>query len=420
LSAGTDVGIGIVNSPPLKSASQLSCDLLVLGASFTGVEVMHRLRCRGALANLDTIVVDCRQTHGYIPLVHELVAGEVDATTYVLATAQYIRSLPRTSYLVDTVVGLDAQARQVTLASGRCIHARAIIIALGSSVEIPPSLGAARGATSAKFLEQCDELRQRLQTCAPGRLVVVGGGITGVEMAGELAAWSIRTNKGFSVTLLDSHEYLLTQSARAAGRSAEKLLRTLGVEILLRSRVKAIDANRVTITRTLGTGAEGEATTDLDCSLVVWAGGIRPVSVKSEWGVYRGSSGFIEVDTALRCRTRDGETAPGIFAGGDAVRVRDEAGIRPTMQRAIECIWQGGLLARNVEAFLNVPTIDGRTAAPRFSYHTLVRDFPYGISIGPHSLVTYGSWVVNLRALGVAFRRWLMRRYFARYRPRKP
>jgi NADH:ubiquinone reductase (H+-translocating) len=133
-------------------AQKWECDLLVLGASFTGIEVMHQLNRDGVLHSVDVVVVDMQAAHAYIPLVHELVAAEVTDADYVLRTAEYVRSLPRARYVEDAVVNLDAERRQVHLASGLLVHARAIVIALGSEVTAPRGMTSASTADSPKFL----------------------------------------------------------------------------------------------------------------------------------------------------------------------------------------------------------------------------------------------------------------------------
>jgi NADH:ubiquinone reductase (H+-translocating) len=388
----------------------------VVGASFTGVEVLHQLRKRGVLPSIETVVVDRRAEHAYIPLVHELVAGEVDRAQYVLQTAQYVRSLPGCTYLVDTVVSIDPMSHEATLASGASVRARAIVLALGSTVEQPERFGAVGQALGIKFLEQSDTLRRRLLTTASGTVLVIGGGITGVEMASELAMYCKRSPKALSVTLVEGAERLLSAASSSASQRTLRLLRQMGVEVLLNARVRSIDAQRVSLSQHTSSGVVESA---LEPAFVIWAGGIRPSALTRQFDVLRDEDGWIVVDPTLSCQTSSGNTARGVFAGGDAVRVYDVSGRWPTVPRAIECIWQGKVLARNVAIFLSATR---RSLSPEAGSnvnlvrHTLVRDFPYGISLGRHSLVMYGRCIINLRAVGVAFRRWLMRRYMARYR----
>ena len=132
-------------------------------------------------------------------------------------------------------------------------------------------------------------------------------------------------------------------------------------------------------------------------------------------GLPRTEFGYLEVGPTLQCFPTTNPTHPEIFACGDAVRVVGGTGEWPTMQRAIECLWQAKVVAHNVLALAALgPDVPRGRAVLR--PHKLRPDFPYGVSIGAHSLIAYGPLSVDLRGLGIWFRRFLMRQYFARYR----
>ena len=111
------------------------------------------------------------------------------------------------------------------------------------------------------------------------------------------------------------------------------------------------------------------------------------------------------------------ERPPEIFACGDAVRVFGGDGRWNTMQRAIECLWQAKVVARNLATLAACPP-EYPKGVPPPRPHALRERFFYGVSLGSQSLVVYGGLRVNLPGVNVWFRRWLMRQYFARYAPR--
>jgi hypothetical protein len=88
----------------------------------------------------------------------------------------------------------------------------------------------------------------------------------------------------------------------------------------------------------------------------------------------------------------------------------------PTMQRAIECIWQAKTVAANALTLLEEREgyPDG---VPPLQPHTLRETFFYGVSVGAKSYVAYGSTMFGQPSINRWFRRWLMRQYFARYEP---
>ncbi len=395
-------------SAPKPTKQAADCDLLIVGASFTGVELLHQLRRRGTLERMRTIVVDRRPVHAYIPLAHEVATGRGAEDEYRLDTRAYVHSLPNCSYLVAEVTRIDAVRRTARLASGRELQGRTMVIALGSELSAPSSLDPGGTFMSAKFGSEISALRERLESDTPNHVVVVGGGITGVEMAGEIAEWRAKNEHPCNVTLAHGGPALLHATCPGAARLSERLLEQLGVEVHTETRVESVDSANVVLHSSAGN------TTHLPCDLVLWGGGISPTPLTRELELQHTSAGWLRVDEHLRCLLPGADVAPGVFAGGDAVRVWDGAREWPTMQRAIECIWQGRVLAKNVTAYLD--TLDG--APSKLTRHKLRRHFPYGVSIGKHSLVVYRRLAVNLRSLGVWFRRWLMRQYFRRYRPR--
>ena len=117
--------------------------------------------------------------------------------------------------------------------------------------------------------------------------------------------------------------------------------------------------------------------------------------------------GLLDLDQPVRTYLPD-------FAIGDAPRVVSATGEWPTMQRAIECLWQAKLAARNILTLAAAPP-DYPHGVPPLRPHTLREDFFHGISLGGESLVVYGKFVLDAARLNTWFRRFLMRQYFARY-----
>jgi NADH:ubiquinone reductase (H+-translocating) len=156
--------------------------------------------------------------------------------------------------------------------------------------------------------------------------------------------------------------------------------------------------------------------------MALWAGGVQPAPVLAHLGLPRTDEGWLTVGPTLQCFPtvvpyRKGSASPDVFACGDAVRVIGGTGPWPTMQRAIECLWQAKVVARNLATLAECAPgyPDG---VPPLRPHVLRERFAYGVSLGARSLVVYGAARVDLPGVNAWFRRWLMRQYFARYAPR--
>jgi NADH dehydrogenase len=368
-------------------------DVLLLGASMAGVELWYQLRRSG----LSLTVVDRQEQHLYIPLVQEKLCRSLRETS-VLPTRAWMESAGVTWH-TDEVVGLEGNTAK--LASGATVSGRYVVIALGSTVATPPSIEGHEHLYACK-LEQEHEVASRALVRALTKrdphIVVVGGGITGVELAGELAHLREERFEGWfapRVTLIDGGDRLLPHLGERPGTIAERCLTRQGVTIRHHTRLERATEGSVVL--------EGGET--IDCDLAFWAGGVRAPRVLSQLGLPITDDGWLVVNERLEC-------APSIFGCGDDCRVIDARGQRwPTMQRAIECLWQAKLVARSI-----VRLERGKPALA----HTLRKDFFHGVSMGRYSMITYGGMAMELGSSAVWFRRFLMRNYFARYEPRAP
>ncbi|HEY0137621.1 MAG TPA: FAD-dependent oxidoreductase, partial [Nannocystis sp.] len=294
--------------------------------------------------------------------------------------------------------------REVSLASGARLRGRFVVVALGSLLAPPPGMLGHAHLLGYKFAHELvaaqRKLWDRLERPGAPHVVVIGGGISGVELAGDLAKLSKQSppGQGLTVTLVDGGDRLLRGLSDRAGRMAARQLERQGVHLRLRTRVLEVGVDSMRLHT-----ADGEPDA-LRHDGAFWAGGIRAAPVLAQLGLPT-IRGYLAVAPTLQCGG-----APQVFACGDAARVVDDHGEWPTMQRAIECIWEAGVVARNI---LALAAAEDR--APVLRRLKLRRDFPHGVSIGAASMIVYGWLAVELGFFGVWFRRFLMQMYFRRY-----
>lgn len=400
-------------------------DLVVLGASFAGIELLYQLS-RRLDGTLKTAVVDRCSRHGYIPLVQERLCARLQAEESTLDTRAFVESLPTTTFIEDEVQSLSPEDKVVTLGSGRRLQARFIVVALGSVIDPPPSLPGHEHLFRHKLAAEFDDARSRLEALldeskggeskdgeskdgdAP-TIVVVGGGISAVELAGELADLARQRPSGWQpprVVLASASERLVETLPAGVAKAAKRILTAQGVTVELDARVTEVRPDAVVL----------QGGKEIPFAMAMWAGGVRPAPVLAQLGLPRTDDGWLSVGPTLQCFATAEPTHPEIFACGDAVRVVGGTGPWPTMQRAIECLWQAKSLAKNLVR------LAGHEASypdgfPPLMPHTLREDFPYGVSLGHKSLVVYRGLRMHVPGLTVWFRRFLMRQYFARYEP---
>ncbi|HLT36942.1 MAG TPA: FAD-dependent oxidoreductase [Enhygromyxa sp.] len=421
--------------------------VLILGGSFTGIELVRLLRRDRRGRALEIVVVDRQREHPYIPLGHELLTERLpferpDET--LLRSDRFVEAHPPARWVQGEIVGFDPGSHTVTLADGRSLSGRFVVVALGSEVRAPASLPGGERMLAYKFGAQLEQAHDALVQLlkgeregepthsdpdprsgparrpeaeygrSPGRvqtILVAGGGISGVEIAGELAHLAVARPHGWrapKVVLVHGGDRLLPGLTAKAGHKAEAALREQGVDVHLQTRLLAVDERSATIQ-----GPAGERT--IACDLSFWAAGLQPPAVIDALELPRTEDGWLRVGPTLLCFSGNLDE-PEIFAAGDIARVYGGAGRWPTMQRAIEGIFAAQTLAANILALGRHPPGYPDEGVPPLRPHRLWTDFPHGVSLGGRSLIVYGRLVVSWARFNVWFRRFLMRMYMRRYR----
>jgi NADH:ubiquinone reductase (H+-translocating) len=418
MSSEADQEAGEAGRPYRRAQAHEQADVVVLGASFAGIEVVLQLARRTEGRGLSMIVIDRQAEHGYIPLVQERLCEIVSVDETRLDTRAFVDSLPNARFVQGEITGFDVETKTVRLASGDAVQGRFIVVALGSELSPPRDLAGREHLLSHKGRASFDRARAALDDALRGAeapsIVVIGGGISGIELAAELGALRDARPQAWphapKVTLVSAADRLAPELTPGVGRRAEAVLRRLDVEVRLGARVEGVTEDAVTVRPAAGDRIE------LPYALAFWAGGVRPAPILDVLELPRTDDGWLAVGPTLQCFPTPTPKRPDIFACGDAVRIIGGEGRWRTMQRAIECIWQAKVVARNVHT-LSATAPEYPEGVPPLHPHRLRESFYYGVSLGPRSLVVRGPLVLDLPGVNHWFRRWLMRRYFARYAP---
>lgn len=196
--------------------------VVVIGGGYSGTLAANHLRMRGGWKAPDITLVNPRPKFVERIRLHQFAAGNYDATAdYGSLLGEGIR------LVVDTATRIDIENRTVELASGAAVDYDFVIYAVGSTGVVPGSVaGAAEFAYPLAELEQAQRLRAALDDVDPDAPVtVVGGGLTGIEAASELA------EQGRKVTLVCGGRLGPTLSVPGR-RSVAKVLARLRVAVL--------------------------------------------------------------------------------------------------------------------------------------------------------------------------------------------
>ena len=263
--------------------------VVVIGGGYAGTLAANHLRVR---SDVDITLVNPRPVFVERIRLHQLVADSGTATVdYGTLLGDGIR------LVVDGAELIDTAERRVRLTSGAALDYDYLIYAVGSTGALPAVRGAAEFAYSVADLESAQRLRYALADLPPDApAAVVGGGLTGIETAAELA------QQGRSVTLICGGGLGPSLSGRGR-RSVGKQLRRLGVDVLESVAVSEVRWDAVVL-------SDGAV---LPSAATVWTAGFGVPDLATRSGLRTDALGRLLTDETLT--SIDDEC---VVAAGDA------------------------------------------------------------------------------------------------------
>ena len=319
--------------------------VVVVGAGFGGLSATRTL----AGHNIDVTIVDRHNFHTFQPLLYQVATAGLEPADVAYPVRAIFGREPNVTFRCGTVSGVDLERRQLSLTDGSSLDYDQLIVATGATAAFFGIDGAEQHAEPLYTLRDARLLRNELlgvleqADAHPEHLegglcfVVVGGGPTGVEMAGalgELLRVAITRDRlridpaRTKVVLLDAADRLLTGFSAGASAYAEAALRARGVDVRLGQPVDSIAATSVHL-------ADG---TSIDAHAVIWAAGITVEgTLAAALPVERAHGGRVVVQPDLSLAGH-----PEVFVIGDAAAAPVGGGKKGTTPQLAQGAIQGG------------------------------------------------------------------------------
>jgi NADH dehydrogenase len=347
--------------------------VVIVGAGFGGLSVAQAL----AGKPFDVTVIDQHNYHLFQPLLYQVATAGLSPAEIASPIRSILARARNVNVVLGKVSGVDLERRDV-IAEGRRIPFDHLILATGAQHAYFGHDDWAASAPGLKTIDDATYIRRRIllafekaeteddphERARLLNFVVVGGGPTGVEMAGAIAELANRAlaadfrsidPRSARIILVEAAPRLLTPFDPSLSEAAKRSLEQLGVTVRLGAAVTAVDAEGVSI------GAER-----IEARTVIWGAGV----MASPAGLWLGA----ETDRASRVKVAPDLSVPGrpnIFVVGDTAAL-DGADGRPLPGVAPVAKQQGQYVAR-----LLLARREGRTLPP-FRY----RDFGSLATIG--------------------------------------
>jgi NADH dehydrogenase len=339
---------------------------VIVGGGFGGLYAAKAL----ASAGIPLTLVDRRNFHLFQPLLYQVAVGALSPGDIASPIRSVLRKHAHARVVQDEVVDVRAASREVMLRSGDTLAYTHLIVATGSQTSYFGHDDWKDYSSGLKSIEEALTIRQRvlgafeqaeIEPDVPRRealltFVIVGGGPTGVELAGAIAELARSTlKKDFRafdpartrVILIEAVDRLLPAFPPQLSGSARRALEQLGVEVRLRTRVTGIEDERITVQTPEG------ASETLAATNVLWAAGVTSTSfserLASALGAGRDRGGRITVEPDLSVRGH-----PEVFVIGDLAHARGSDG-QPLPGLAPVAMQQGRYVADRIRGKNRTP-----------------------------------------------------------------
>jgi NADH dehydrogenase len=333
----------------------------IIGAGFAGLYAARTLRD----APVQVLLIDQHNYHTFQPLLYQVATAQLEPDEIARTVRGIFRRQPNLTFRQETVTGVDWRANELLVRSGERLAFDYLLVGVGAIYNDFGIPGVRRHGLFLKSLSEAVNIRSHVlrqfeRAAAEPRLVeqgalnfvIVGGGPTGVEMAGAMTELFRRVlPRDFPeldvsrarVILLEMADRLLLPYAPGLQRYTENVLRRRGVEVRLGAAVQEVREDAAVLS-----GGEVIPTRTL-----IWAAGVRghPLVDALEVELTRGARVEVQENLSLPGRSH-------AFVVGDAAGATDAEG-DPYPQVAQVAIQQGKHAAREV-----LRAIDGRQSQP--------------------------------------------------------
>ena len=273
--------------------------VVIIGGNFAGLVAASRLSC-----DYDVTVVDARADFEWTPNIHEILSGVKDRAGVVLPRADCVERYGH-SFVHDVVTHIAPDSGTVSCEGGLPLPYDACLIAAGSQRTTFGIEGVEEHALGLRLVDDAVRIAKRLDKLAKRKrrasIVIVGGGVSGVEALGEILR---RRGQGdeFNIHIVELESRLLEQQPRGLADDAIQRLEPYPVSVHTNASVAQVNARSVVLT-------SGEK---LTADLCIWSAGMALPDFLRDSKLNAADDDWLPVDDTLQSLYADN-----IFVAGD-------------------------------------------------------------------------------------------------------
>ena len=369
--------------------------VVVVGGGFAGLEVIKGLEGRP----YKVMLLDKHNHHCFQPLLYQVATASLSADSIAHPFRKTVAPMPNVAFRMTRVTAVDP-ARKVVVTDHGEFHYDILVLATGSETNFFGMKDLEREAMQLKSIGQALDIRSDFLQDFEAALylqdehaqkrqlnfTIVGGGPTGVELAGALA--EIRNtilkreyreldSGRMRIVLIDSNERVLKNFSEKSSAHALEYLQSMGVEVMLGGRVVSYNGETITF-------KDGDT---MDSSTVIWAAGVKGVIIPGLEAAIEPKANRYSVD-----RFNQLKGVPDVYALGDVAFMQEGAWEFGHPQVAPAAIQQATQFVRNLIRKANGQPMKEFTYADKGSMATIGR-FKAVVDAGR---LHFGGWIAWL------------------------
>ncbi|WP_274423175.1 NAD(P)/FAD-dependent oxidoreductase [Chelativorans sp. YIM 93263] len=353
--------------PPAQPVASRASRIVIVGAGFAGLQAAKEL----GRAGVPVVLLDRQNHHLFQPLLYQVATAALSATDIAEPIRKVLRRQESVQVLLGEVKDIDTGCKTLKLSDGSTVDYDYLVLATGATHSYFGRDEWGRRAPGLKTLADARQVRAKAllaferaeRTIDPDEqarlmtIAVVGGGPTGVELAGSLAELSRFTltrdfrsvrPESARIMLIEAGPRILSSFSEKISDYAHRRLEKLGVEVYTEMPVEDIREEEITF---------GGKTAPV--GLVLWAAGVAASPLGAMIGAETDRAGRVLVDETLKARGADN-----VFVLGDVANFTGKDG-KPLPGLAQVAKQQGSHLGRSLARHLK----DGKPLEP-FEYHS--------------------------------------------------
>ena len=328
--------------------------VIIIGAGFAGLYAAKTL----AHKDVEVLLIDRNNFHTFTPLLYQVATCALDPSSIAYPVRSIFRNATNVHFMLGEVSGIDTDEQQVqveTQQGQRVETFDALLVATGSVTNFFGNVQLAQHAFELKTLNDAVQIREHIlrlferaawsqddaEKQALTTILVIGGGPTGLETAGALyelythvleQEYNDQHQLKTRVILVEGTDHLLHPYPERLQQAAVKQLESLGVEVMLNTRVEEIHPDHVIMAdRSI-----------VQTHTVVWSAGVQGAPISQELSVELRANGQLPITPTLEVIGLEG-----VYAAGDLAYLQDKKG-NPYPMLIPVAKQQGILFAKNL------------------------------------------------------------------------